>query len=571
MNHDQKLRIETAHYLVVDSAPEMRALLSNVLSGFGVTRIVQAAKADEARQRMTGIPFDVVLSDLTLVNRFDGLYLLEEVRNQHLLKPSAVFMMVTAEANAKSVLSAAEHVPDEYILKPFSAETLRVRLERTFYKKQVFRVVDDAILKHDYVKALALCNFRIADNDLYALDFMKLKAYLCLQMGDAQEALKTYQTVLKTRPQVWAKLGLGKALLHLKAYEEAQHAFELLISENPHLMVAYDGLARCLEARKDTLGAQALLLKAVNLSPATIHRLRHLGVVAKTNQDWSHAVSAYTATIDYGQHSFHHDPLDYAHLSHAQLKLGDFAAAELNMARVRNIFDTPQARVLAQIMESRITYGKQDFSLAAQQLDAALRQYQQIREQVGATVAIELAGACFVSERQDVACGILRHVLRDHNDQPDVLRHIELMLKSVGKEQAGEALIQEESEQMTEIQRQVDELLAKGDLDSALMQLTRAVAERQHHLGLLCQTVSVTLAYVKQHGWQPAYMATAKQYLARIHQLAPTYGKYPSLMAEYLECESATTTCETASEPLLTAAGMLSGLGGAVLQASPAA
>ena len=46
-----------------------------------------------------------------------------------MIKSATIFMMVTAERSYEKVVSAVELAPDDYLIKPFSGEVLRTRLE----------------------------------------------------------------------------------------------------------------------------------------------------------------------------------------------------------------------------------------------------------------------------------------------------------------------------------------------------------------------------------------------------------------------------------------------------------
>ncbi|WP_018152838.1 response regulator [Leeia oryzae] len=527
----------TATYLIIDSVPEMRNALSMTLASFGANKVEFASRLTDAISRIQRTEFDVILSDLSLGHPFDGLYLLEEIKTRNLLKQSAVFMIVTAEARAQNVLSAVEQAPDDYLLKPFTGETLRQRLEKAFYKKQAFRVVDDAVLKHDYLSALTECNRRIDDNDPYMIDFMKLKGRLCLLTGDALEARKTYEEVLRIRPIPWAQMGLGKSLYKQNDYQKAQRVFESIISENQYAMEAYDWLANCMEARQDTLGAQAMLQKAVNLSPAIIGRLRRLGDIAKVNEDWERVAKAYESSIEYGKYSFHHDPLDYAHLSQAQLAQGDDASAEKTLSQVKRAFATPEADLLASTMECQIAIKKHDFARAEKQIQHALEQYQNLADKAPEAVAVELAGACYAAHLPEQGDKIVQQVVKNHDDKPQLMRHVEHMFRAANRQSEGQRLIEANAQDVVEMNNAAVRMAQSGDLEGAVQHFLSVLSERPNNLTVMINATNALLAYVAKNGWHDNYMALAHDYLNHIRTQDPTNGKYQRLMALYRQLQ----------------------------------
>ncbi|MGL6070800.1 response regulator, partial [Craterilacuibacter sp.] len=259
-------------FLVIDSVPEMQRALAMTLGSFGAERVEYASRGSDALAKLARYDFDVVLCDYDLGHGYDGLYLFEEARERNLLKQSCVFMIVTGERRSQRVISAAEMAPDEYLLKPFTGEELRLRLERAIRRREAFRVVDDSLMRFEYMAAVEACNRQIQDKGEFTLDFMRLKGSLSLKIGDWDSAKKLYVEVLRLKPLPWAKLGLGKALTGLKSYDEARLLFEEVLQDNDRVMEAYDWLAKLYLANHEGERAQASLQQATRLSPAVVRR-----------------------------------------------------------------------------------------------------------------------------------------------------------------------------------------------------------------------------------------------------------------------------------------------------------
>src|SRR3569832_1141859 len=108
--------------LVVDDSPGMRNALRLTLSNFGITKIQMVANAAEAIFQIKNRSYDFILCDFTLGVGRDGQQLLEELRHGNLIALETVFMMVTAESYYEKVVATAELAPDDYMIKPNSAE-----------------------------------------------------------------------------------------------------------------------------------------------------------------------------------------------------------------------------------------------------------------------------------------------------------------------------------------------------------------------------------------------------------------------------------------------------------------
>ena len=108
--------------LIVDSNATSRSILVGQLREYGVTRIVQCSRVQDARARLEHTVFDYVLCDQFFgESNYSGQTLLDDLRRAQLLPFSTVFFMVTAEASYAAV---AESALDGYLLKPFTPSAL---------------------------------------------------------------------------------------------------------------------------------------------------------------------------------------------------------------------------------------------------------------------------------------------------------------------------------------------------------------------------------------------------------------------------------------------------------------
>jgi len=118
--------------LVVDDFVTMRRIVKNLLRQLGFERIVEAEDGEQALARLKGGGFGLVVSDWNMPN-MDGLALLRAVRADPALRDTP-FLMVTAEAEKAKVIEAIRAGVSNYVVKPFTAETLREKIERIFEK-----------------------------------------------------------------------------------------------------------------------------------------------------------------------------------------------------------------------------------------------------------------------------------------------------------------------------------------------------------------------------------------------------------------------------------------------------
>ena len=116
--------------LVVDDFSTMRRIVKNILQQLGFSNIEEAEDGKVALNRLKGGGVDFIISDWNMPNMM-GIDLLRHVRSDDSLKKTP-FLMVTAESQKENVIEAVQAGVSNYIVKPFTAETLEQKLELIF-------------------------------------------------------------------------------------------------------------------------------------------------------------------------------------------------------------------------------------------------------------------------------------------------------------------------------------------------------------------------------------------------------------------------------------------------------
>ncbi len=119
--------------LIVDDMMTMRKIVSKALKNLEFADITECKNGNEAWEALQSGLFQLVISDWNMPE-CTGLELLERVRSSDLDK--IPFVLLTAEAEAEQVTEALQKGVDNYIVKPFSVDTLKAKLEQTFAKVQ---------------------------------------------------------------------------------------------------------------------------------------------------------------------------------------------------------------------------------------------------------------------------------------------------------------------------------------------------------------------------------------------------------------------------------------------------
>jgi two-component system chemotaxis response regulator CheY len=120
--------------LVVDDMMTMRKIVSKSCKDLGFTEIVEAADGQLAWDTLqsSDSPFGLVISDWNMPN-CTGIDLLKRVRADGRFK-KLPFVLLTAESEGHQVAEAVKSGVDNYIVKPFTPDLLKTKLEDTYKK-----------------------------------------------------------------------------------------------------------------------------------------------------------------------------------------------------------------------------------------------------------------------------------------------------------------------------------------------------------------------------------------------------------------------------------------------------
>lgn len=120
--------------LVVDDMMTMRKLVVKACKEIGFTDITEASDGAQAWQLVTEAmpPFGLIISDWDMPNS-TGLDLLKRVRSDSRFGKTP-FLLVTAEAEEHQIIEAAKAGVNQYVVKPFTTESLKEKIEAVHKK-----------------------------------------------------------------------------------------------------------------------------------------------------------------------------------------------------------------------------------------------------------------------------------------------------------------------------------------------------------------------------------------------------------------------------------------------------
>lgn len=116
--------------MLVDDSRTIRNIQKKVLAKLGYTDIVEAKDGVEALEKYKESPPDLMLIDWNMPN-MDGITLIRTIRATDKTIP---MIMCTTEAEKTRVVEALKAGVNNYMVKPFTAETLAEKINQTLAK-----------------------------------------------------------------------------------------------------------------------------------------------------------------------------------------------------------------------------------------------------------------------------------------------------------------------------------------------------------------------------------------------------------------------------------------------------
>ncbi len=117
--------------LLVDDSRTMRNIWRKVVTGSPGVEVAEAGDGEEGLKVISEQgPFDLILLDWNMPN-MDGITMAKKLRETD---KSTVIIMVTTEAEKPRIIEAIKSGVNNYVVKPFTPETLKVKIDETMKK-----------------------------------------------------------------------------------------------------------------------------------------------------------------------------------------------------------------------------------------------------------------------------------------------------------------------------------------------------------------------------------------------------------------------------------------------------
>lgn len=521
--------------LVVDPNPAMRNSLQMMLNQAGISKVEYAVNAATAIRQLMRRSYDLILCEYDLDSADDGQngqQLLEDLRHHKLIGQLTIFIMLTSEGVYSKVVSAAELTPTDYILKPFTVDTLVQRISRAVQRRSALLPVLQLIGQGNLREAIRACAKAETEHARHATDFARLRAEMHANLKEYGEAEAVYRNVLAARPIGWAQLGHARMLLAQGFAEEARSSLEELIAANPRLMGAYDLLARCHEQAGDIAQAQKVLESAVAVSPHMVRRLRKLGEVAMQAGDATAAEKSFKQVVAKARYSEFRSPEDHVNLVKALVKKGDSAQASGVVRDLeRSMRGNPGLDVCKAYANAMLHEAAGHASAAAADLHAAAGA---VRAATGLSAGLRmaLARSCLANKLDTEASDVMLAVLNDVNSEVTTERAMALFTEA-GRPDLAEGMSEQANAQAHVLLGVADEKRNMGDMRGAVQSLLEALHMAPQNLKVIVSVAGGILRQMNELGWDHPLGELCHEQLDKIRTLEPDHPRLQALTDEY--------------------------------------
>lgn len=517
--------------LLIDDIPEMRTSVRIQLSNAGLESCDLVRNVKEAMEKLTLNRYDLVVCDYNLGQGADGQQLLELVRRKKLLPLTTVFMMITGETGYEQVSTAAEFSPDDYLIKPFTAETLGSRLIRIMEKKAALAPIYQHMAdKSNPAQALEACDKLLAEKSRYSVDILRLKGELLMELGRYQEALALYESILQQRQTPWGVVGKARALAATGAPEQAREHLNEALAAYPNYLAAYDSLAQLL-VQTDKQAAQQVVEQALKVSAST-RRQRQLGALALENQDYSRAEDAFRQAVTKDRTGFFKSHDDYAGLAKScaeQGKTQEALSAVKDMAQ--HFQRTPELEARQAALESQVQIKAGNKEAAKAALTKAL--------QVGdpntldPQTCLEIAQACFANDETEQGKRIIQTVAEEYHEDDQVFARAQSVFTSAGLEDEGHVLLEATRKRMIQLNNDAVALARSGELEQAVEMLKEAADRLTNNAQVAINTGLALLMQIQKNGMNAEKFILVHHYLTQARRANPDHPKLGDVASYY--------------------------------------
>ncbi len=515
--------------LVIDDIPEARQQLQMTLSTIGFESMHIVSTVMGAMERIEANHYQVILCDYNLGDTTDGQQFLEYVRMNDKISRSTIFIMVTAENSYEKVIAAVECLPDDYVLKPFTAGHFIARLQHLLDRQKMLNTIDLAYDQKNWNLVNQECDKLLALKNKYYIELLRIKASALARADLFEDAIVVYETVLAFRSLPWAVLGMARVKARLGKTEESKELAQNLVDEYPSFLAGYDFASELSLQENDADKSLEYLMRAMDANKGNITRTRNVATLAMAKGDFETAENLIRSSVIKHKHSPIRNVEDYALLSRSLSEQGKLNEALLSLVEAKKQFkDSNSELVIA--ASSSLAYSK------ASQADKALEELNKVLaddyHNLPPNVVISLAEACYASGKEDMANSMLKHVLQNNPDNTRLQGKIKMAQVMAGKTiEESSQMIQDSAKEVVVINNEGVRKAQEGKYQEAMDLILDAVKLLPKNIGLISNAALIVAVSATKIAVDDETMALCIEYRNQLKKMNPSHPKLEKIDA----------------------------------------
>ncbi len=515
--------------LIIDDMPEVRSQLQMTLTSIGFEKLHSVGTVKEALDKISVMDYQVIVCDYNLGNATNGQQFLEYMRMKEKLPRNSIFFMVTAENSYEKVVAAAEHMPDDYLLKPFTAAHFITRLDLMLERQTALEKINSAYDKKNWTLAVEECNKLLAEKNKYYIEICKIKADALIHAELTELAIEVYEEILRLRDLPWAKLALARLKAKLGLFDEAQEMMNNLIEENPQFLASYDFSSDLLLQQNRPDEAMEVLEMAMKKNPGNLNRTRNYAGMALSKGDFATAERVLRENIKTHKHSPVRDASDYSMLSRALVEQGNPDDAIETLEEAGRFFKDEASEVILAASSSVAWLRSGDVEKAEQGLQKALASDYRT---LPANVATSLAEACYAAGKEDAATNLLKQVLQNNPGDLKLQGKVKMLQVMAGKSiEESSALIQDSAKEVIKINNEGVLKAKEGKYEEAVELVISAAERLPQNLNIISNAAMIIAVALTKTTFDRALLDKCLIYRQRVFELNPQHPKLPKIDA----------------------------------------
>jgi DNA-binding response OmpR family regulator/Flp pilus assembly protein TadD len=515
--------------LVIDDIPEARQQLQMTLSTIGFESMHIVSTVMGAMERIEANHYQVILCDYNLGDTTDGQQFLEYIRMNDKISRSTIFIMVTAENSYEKVIAAVECLPDDYVLKPFTAGHFIARLQHLLDRQKMLNNIDLAYDQKNWHLVNQECDKLLALKNKYYIELLRIKASALARADLFEQAIAVYETVLAFRSLPWAVLGMARVKARLGKTEESKELAQNLVDEYPGFLAGYDFASELSLQENDADKSLEYLTRAMDANKGNITRTRNVATLSMAKGDFETAEKLIRSSVIKHKHSPIRNAEDYALLSRSLSEQGKLNEALLSLVEAKKQFkDSNSELVIA--ASSSLAYSK------AGQADKALEELNKVLvddyHTLPPNVVISLAEACYASGKEDMANSMLKHVLQNNPDNTRLQGKIKMAQVMAGKSiEESSQLIQDSAKEVVVINNEGVRKAQEGKYQEAMDLILDAVKLLPKNIGLISNAALIVAVSATKIAVDDETMALCIEYRNLLKKMNPSHPKLEKIDA----------------------------------------